>query len=153
MSIAYHRDVNVRAEYFYPPGKLESWLTANRIEDSLILSDEEKKVWIESFQKGDWLAATNGYRLMVDNLSEDREKADLAAGKVTTQIRVPVLSIASKADSTSSPATVHNLTGQYLQDKTRGIFLTVQSQGHYPHVLSAAEVNEAVRDLVNKVEA
>ncbi|KAJ5106251.1 hypothetical protein N7456_002926 [Penicillium angulare] len=153
LSIAYHGDMDVRSEHFYPPGKLEAWLKADRVDDFLVLSVEDKENLVDSFRKGDWVAATNGYRLMAGNLNEERENADIAAGKLATKIKVPVLGIDSQAEKSSLPGSMQKGVSQFLEDESLGTFVTVPSQGHYPHVVSAGEVNEAIKSLVDSIDA
>ncbi|KAJ5278711.1 hypothetical protein N7478_004083 [Penicillium angulare] len=153
LSIAYHEDMDVRSEHFYPPGKLQAWLKADRVDHSLVLHDEDKENLIGSFRKGDWVAATNGYRLMAENLNEEREKADIADGKLATTIKVPVLGIDSQADKTSLSGSMQKGVSQFLDDESLGTFVTVPSQGHYPHVVSAVEVNGAIKSLVESIDA
>ena len=152
LSIAFNADVNVRADNFYPPGKLEAWLRANQTDDKLVLNAEEKQAWLEAFREGDWQAATNGYRLMTQNLNENDEKADLAASKMATKIEVPVLVIDAQPDKATVPGSMEKAIRPYIGETGQVTFKTVKSQGHFPHIVSSGEVNQAIHTLLESVD-
>ena len=152
LSIAYHADMNVRADNFYAPGKLEAWLRQDRIDNKIILNAEEKATCLKAFREGDWRAATTGYCLMTQNLNEEREKADLAAGRMTAKLEIPVLAIDSQPDRTSVPGSMSAAFRSHIGEKGHVTFKTVESQGHYPHIVSNEEVSKAIRSIIETVE-
>lgn len=88
---------------------------------------------------------------MIQNLNVEVEKADLAEGRLTTKIEVPVLAIDAQPDKASIP---HFFEGSLKPHVTAElIFKIVQSQGHYPHIVSKDEVNQYISELISKVES
>ncbi|ETN37923.1 uncharacterized protein HMPREF1541_07546 [Cyphellophora europaea CBS 101466] len=151
LNVAYHKNVDIKADSFYPPGKLQAWLEADRNDEQVLLSPEESTRWLEAFRKSGFRGATNGYRVMAENLNEEHEKADLAAGKLTTKIEIPVLAIESTPDKASLPGFMEGAIKPYAtaQLTTK----TVESQGHYPHIVSKEEVNQAVHEFLSRIDS
>lgn len=139
--------MTIKADNFYPPGKMEAWLAANRNDRNILLSADEAKTWLAAFQTSGLRGATRGYQLMTDNLNEAMEKADLAAGKLTTRIRgIPVLAIDATPDKASVPGFMEGAVKGYSDG---GYTLrTASSQGHYPHIVSRDEVNGWIDNLI-----
>lgn len=81
--------------------------------------------------------------------NQDEEKADLEAGKLTTKIHVPVLCIDSKPDKASLPGFMEGSTRPHASQFTVKV---VQSQGHYPHIVSKEEVNQSLYDLISGID-
>ena len=148
LSLAYHADATIKADNFYPPGAMEAWLQSNRNDGpaNLLLSPTEAADWLASFRASGLRGATRGYQLMTDNLNEAHEKADLAAGKLTTKIRgIPVLAVDATPDKASLPG--------FMEGAFKGVvdsyaLRVVARQGHYPHVVSREEVNRWIGELV-----
>jgi hypothetical protein len=86
---------------------------------------------------------------MTGKLNVEEEEADLAAGKLTTKIHVPVLAIDSKPDKASLPGFVEGSTRPHASQLTVKV---VQSQGHYPHIVSKEEVNQSLYDLISGID-
>ncbi|KAK4944319.1 hypothetical protein LTR10_016205 [Elasticomyces elasticus] len=149
-SLTYHRDVDVQADNFYPPGRCEAWLTADRNDNQTLLDSEDSAAWLRAFRDGGFHGPTNWYRAMTENLSEEGEKADIAAGKLAIKIDVPVMAIDSKPDKASLPGF---LEGAMAPHAPRLTVKVVQSQGHYPHIVSKEEVNQSLHDLISEVDS
>ncbi len=149
-SLAYHANVDIKADNFYPPGQLEAWLHADRNDKQILLDKEEAASWLVAFSKGGFWGPTNWYRQITDTVNEEDEKADLAAGKMTTEIRVPVLAIDSKPDKSSFPGFLEGSIRPHAKELTIKV---VESQGHYPHIVSKEEVNRALDDLISGIDA
>jgi soluble epoxide hydrolase / lipid-phosphate phosphatase len=149
-SIAYHKNVEIKADNFYPPGKLEAWLKADRNDREILQDAEESAAWLEAFRIGGFRGPTNGYRLLTGKQIVEDDKAALAAGQLTTTIGVPVLAIEAQPDKSSIPGFVEKGTRPHAPQLTA---IVVGSQGHYPHILSKDEVNQAISDLIKGVES
>lgn len=155
IGIAFNADVEKRAREFYPPEKLEAWLTregGDEDEGETILSEDERKAWLDAYRKSGLRGATNGYRVMMQNLNFDEEEKDVEAGKVRVKIGVPVLGIDSRADSASIPGFVEGGTKVWVEDGVQSSFVTVGSQGHYPQIVSREEVNTAMEEFFRELE-
>ncbi|KAJ9615923.1 hypothetical protein H2200_002000 [Cladophialophora chaetospira] len=150
LSIAYHANVDIKDDNFYPPGKLEAWLTADRNDHDILLDAEESAAWFDAFRKGGFRGPTHWYRGLTANLNEEEEKADLAAGKLATEINVPVLAIDAKPDKASIPGFLEGATRKHAPQL---VVKVVDSQGHYPHIVSKEEVNEALQGLISEVDS
>lgn len=87
--------------------------------------------------------------MAAENLNEEDDKADIAEGKMTTKINVPVLVIDSQPDKASLPGSMEGATRPYAAQLT---VKTVQSQGHYPHIVSKEEVNQSLHDLISGID-
>ncbi|KIV86333.1 hypothetical protein PV11_01950 [Exophiala sideris] len=149
-SLTYHSDVDVQADSFYPPGRCEAWLMADENDNQTLLDPAESTAWLHAFHDGGFRGPTNWYRAMTENLSEEGEKADIAAGKLATRIDVPVLAIDSKPDKASLPGF---LEGSMTPHAAQLTVKVVQSQGHYPHIVSKEEVNQFLHDLISETES
>lgn len=149
-SLAYHKDVVTKADNFYPPGKLEAWLEADRNDHNILIGSEESAAWFEAFSKGGFRGPLNWYRGMTGNTNQEEEQADLASGKMISKINVPVLVVDAKPDKASIPGFVEGSTKQHAEHLT---VKTVETQGHYPHIISKEEVNQALSDLISKVDS
>ncbi|KAK5049045.1 hypothetical protein LTR84_005467 [Exophiala bonariae] len=149
-SLAYHKDVITKADNFYPPGKLEAWLEADRNDHNVLTNSEESAAWYDAFSKGGFRGPLNWYHGMSGNINQEEEKADLASGKMISKINVPVLVVDAKPDKSSIPGFMEGSTKQYAEQVT---VKTVETQGHYPHITSKEEVNQAIGDLISGVDS
>jgi hypothetical protein len=144
--LAYHANTTTKADNFYPPGKLQSWLTTNTVDNQLLLDPTEREAWLTAFRKSGLRGATNGYRVLDQNLNYEEEQADLEAGKLTTKIMIPCLAIDATPDKASIPGFMEGAMKPHVEGELK--VKVVGSQGHYPHILSKEEVNEAIEQLI-----
>lgn len=149
MSIAYTSDQDSKAENFYPPGRLETWLNSDQRDAAILLDADEQKTWLEVFGQSGFYALLNWYRTMVENSSESEEKADLDAGRLTTEISVPVLCLTASPDKTVIPGSMEGGVKNFSSGEVT--VKVVSSQGHYPHLTSRDEANQALSDFLAKV--
>lgn len=143
--------MNLRAEHFYPPGRLKTWLEADRRDSNILLNSEEQSAWLDAFSTGGFQGPTNFYRVMVQNLNEKVEKEDLDAGKLATKIEIPVLLVDAQPDKASVPGMIEGATKPHTSGKVT--VKTVDSQGHYPHIVSRDEVNQVLKDFLTPLDA
>lgn len=155
IKIAFNNDPRERAEWFYPPGQLERYLKEGKFLGAVVLDQEAEKRWKEAFggigEKG-WRAVLAGYRVMVENLNENIEKLDLKENRARMKLEVPVLAIDSTPDRISVPGLMEKSIEAYLGQTGTLMTKTVQSQGHYPHLVSKHEVMQAIEDFVKGVD-
>lgn len=145
--------MTIKADNFYPPGQCEAWLSADRNDNNLLIDADEAAAWLAAFKKSGFHGATRGYQLMTDNLNEEFEQADLAAGKLTTKLNVPVLAIDSQPDKASLPGFMDGAIKAHVEDEGQLTLKVAQSQGHYPHIVSRDEVNQWILELVQAVDS
>ena len=115
----------------------------------MILDAEERDAWLDAFGKGGLLGPTNWYRGMTGKENVEEEKADLDAGKLTTKLNVPVLAIDSKPDRASLPGFLVGAMKPHAEQLTVKV---VESEGHYPHIVSKEEVNQALYGLISAID-
>ncbi|KAJ9605679.1 hypothetical protein H2200_009528 [Cladophialophora chaetospira] len=138
-SLVYDRDVENKAENFYPPGRLEAWLSADSFSGRQTVQQDEADNWLDSFQKGGLRGPTNWYRMLVDNLNEEHERRAIAEGQMLTQIDQPVLGIDSMPDRLTIPGFME---GALKAHATQLVMKTVNCQGHWPHLVAHEERHE-----------
>ena len=105
--------------------------------------------WLDAFRNGGFRGPINWYLVTSEKQSEEDQKADIAAGKLTANIHVPVLAIDSKPDKATVPGFFECAMKPYAAQLTVKV---VQSQGHYPHIVSKEEVNQSLRDLISGID-
>lgn len=145
-SLIYEQDANWKADNFYPPGKLEAWLTSDRRGRHSIVDKEERGRWLTAFRSGGLRGPTNWYRALLDNVHLSEESSALSAGHITTELRVPVLAIDSQPDNASVPGFLEAA----MKDRASQLSVKlVDAQGHWPHIVAYNEVNKLIERHVS----
>jgi len=123
---------------------------ADRNDHQTLLSPEESAAWLCACREGGFRGRTDWYRAMIENLSEEGEKADSAAGRLAIRIDVPVLGTDFEPDKASLPGF---LEGAMVPHATQLTVKGVQSQGHYPHIVSKVKLNQLLHDLIPGIDS
>lgn len=88
------------------------------------------------------------YRVLVNNLNESDETADLASGEIDPQIKCPVLAIDSAPGRTSLPGFMEGSMQPFATDIR---YRTAKTEGHWVQIESRDEVNAWIEEFLREV--
>lgn len=146
-SLVYEADATLKADQFYPPGKLEAWLKKDCRGKSNIVNAADQAVWVDAFRHGGLRGPTNWYRALLDNVNKSEEDESILQGEITIPIKVPVLGIDSQPDHASLPGFMEFSMKPFA---TQLQVALVQSCGHWPHLVSSREVNQLIQEHIQE---